>query len=710
MIFSYNWIQSYFKKRLPKPEKLAELLTMHSFEVEDLKKIGKDFVLNIDVLPNRGPDCFSHIGIAREIGAVLNYKFQAPNFKLKENKDLKTKDFITAEVKDKKACFRYTVRVATDVTVSSSPKWIQQRIEACGLKPINNIVDIVNYVMLETGQPMHAFDLEKLENINQEIKTKKIIVRFSGERERIVTLDEENYDLNDDILVIADEKKPIAIAGIKGGKIPEIDKNTKIVAIEAANFNLHNIRKASKKLNLKTDASWRFEHGIDPNLTGEAINRAAFLIKEIAGGNIALGLENIYPKKVFPKKIKLDLNYVKKLLGMEISQKEIVKILKSLEFKVSQSSSSLSQLIVEIPTFRQDASIQEDLIEEIGRIYGYEKIKSKSLILPIAPVKNNIDLLWEKKIKEIAKGLGFVETYNYSFISDEDREFLEGNIGDNQRKQDSALVKIKNPVSSNVKYLRPSLLPNLLKTVKNNYKRFGEIELFEVGKIYWRKTKNEKRKTKNASQNLKVSEKKMLAGIILGKDKFYELKGSVDALFDGLGAADVVFDSFHPKSEKFSVFWQKRKTAEIRERQGNVKIGFLGEISNEACKFYQIEKPVFAFEIDFSELLNLVEGEHEYEAPSPYPEVIRDLAILVPIKTLADEVIQKIHIAGGKIICNVEIFDIFQGPPLPEGKKNFAFRIIYQSKNKNLISKEINKIQEKIIKALEKNIDWQVRK
>ena len=699
MIFSYNWLQSYFKKRLPKPEKLAEFLTMHSFEVEDLKKIGKDWILDIDILPNRGSDCFSHIGIAREIGAVLNYKFQASNFKLKEDKKLKTRDFISVEVKDKKACPRYTARVIVGVKVASSPKWIQQRIEACGVRPINNIVDIVNYAMLETGQPLHAFDLEKLEG-------GKIIIRFANKRERIVSLDEENYDLNDDILVIADEKKPVAIAGIKGGKIPEVDKNTKIVALEAANFNLHSIRISSKKLDLKTDASWRFEHGIDPNLAEIAINRAAFLIRRIAGGKIAKGLVDIYPKKVLPKKIKLDLNYVGKLLGVEISQKEIIRILESLEFEVRrQKTEDKEQILVTVPTERLDILIPEDLIEEIGRIYGYEKIEAISPILPVALTKKNADLLWEKKTKETMKGLGFIEVYNYSFISDKDAELFRV-VPRNVPRGSAVLIEVENPISSSAKYLRPSLLPNLLKVVKSNQKRFDEIKLFEAGKVYQQATNNSGQTTGKL-----VVEKKILGGIVNGKDKFYELKGLISALFENLGIVDVFFDPYQPIPEKASsVFWRKEKTAEIRQRQGNTKLGFLGEISNKIREFYQMEKPVFAFEIDFEKLVKLVEGEHEYEMPSPYPEVIRDIAVLVPIKTLAGEIIQKIHFIGGKIIRDVEIFDIFQGPPLPEEKKNLAFRIIYQAKDRTLTSKEIDKTMKKITKTLEKNSQWQVRR
>jgi len=306
MLFSYKWLQSYLKNPLPSPKKLAELLTMRAFEVEGIKKAGKDYVLDIDVLPNRGSDCFSHIGMAREIAAISKNSFQTIKYKLDENKKLKVKDFITLKVENKNDCFRYSGRIIVDVKVGSSPKWIQDRLKICGLRPINNIVDITNYVMLETGQPLHAFDYNKIS------ENKKIIVRRARKGEKIVTLDNEKYDLDKNVLVIAGSKEPLAVAGIKGGKKAEIDKKTRIIILESANFNAGLIHQISRKLNLKTDASWRFEHKIDPNLTELAINRAANLIQEVSKGKIVSGLVDFYPKKVLPKKIKLNLDYVKR--------------------------------------------------------------------------------------------------------------------------------------------------------------------------------------------------------------------------------------------------------------------------------------------------------------------------------------------------------------------------------------------------------------
>lgn len=736
MLFSYNWLQSFFKEKLPRPEKLAELLTMHSFEVEEVQKRGQDFILDIDVLPNRGCDCLSHLGIAREIAALTTYNLQLITDKPKKDKKLKTGDFIKVEVKDKTACPRYTARVVINVKIAPSPKWIQERLRVCGLQSINNVVDILNYVMLEMGQPLHAFDYDKLEANERGLTQKKIIVRFATDRERIVTLDEKNFTLDENILVIADEKKPVAIAGIKGGKMPEIDKNTKNIVIEAANFDQRIIRAVSKKLNLRTDASIRFEQGIDPNLTEEAMDRAAFLIQQLAQGKAAEGMIDAYPQKVLPKKIKLDLNYVESLLGIKIPQKEIIRILKSLGLKIESSSfaKGLGEILnVVVPTLRQDITIPEDLIEEIGRVYGYEKIQPQIPILPLKISNKNNKIAWERKIKEIMRGLGLNEVYLYSFISEKDEELFRVNSTLNLHESASVLIEIKNPASSNTKYLRPSLLPNLLKAVeKNQLFLKKEIRIFELGEVYYFSNDsqiktNEKRISEKHSVSLgehsgKIIEKKMLAGLITKENGFFELKGILESLFEGLGMVDVFFDDFEATPEETSqVFWQMEESAEIKIN--NIEIGFLGKIKPEILDFYNINKAytfshkdaklieVFAFEIDLEKLLNLVKEEHEYKEPSPYPESIKDIAILVPRQTLAGEVMQTIHQIDEKnLIRDIEIFDIFEGSPLPADKKNLAFHIVFQSNDRTLSSKEIDVILKKIIKGLEKNKNWKVRK
>jgi len=660
MVFSYNWLQSFFKKKLPPPQKLADLLTMHFAEVEEIAKKGNDFTFNIEIKPNRAGDCFSHFGVAREISAISNLKIKDLDSKFLQDKKLKAKDFVRVEVQ--RGCPRYAVLVVTNVKVGPSPKWLAARLKSCGLKPINNIVDIANYVMLETGQPLHAFDAGK-------IKGGKIIVRFAKKGEIIAALDEKKYELDKDILVIADKDKPIAVAGIKGGKSAEIDKKTKTIILESANFNARVIRRGSQKLKLKTDASWRFEHGLDPNLTELAIKRAALLIQKIARGKAVSDFIDVYPKKVLPRKVYLKLDYLKNLLGVEIPVQKIKKILLSLGFKLKTKNAKL--LEVEVPTSRLDVNLPEDLIEEIGRIYGYDKIPAVFPQASLIPPQQNEGLLWENKIKDILKGIGLIEVYNYSFLPS----------GRN-------LIELKNPISKEQKYLRNSLIPGLLKNVQNNknyVKRGEEVRIFELAKIFQSPAK----------------EKKMLTGLISGENKFYEAKGIIDLLLQGLGIGKTWYDDYRATPEDSSSdWWHPQKSAEIKIN--HQEIGFVGEMKKDP--------KAAVFDIDFEKLQKLASEEHQYRLISRYPSAVRDLAILVPQLIKVEQVLNVIEITGGVLVRDVDLFDIYEGAELPSGKKNLAFHIIYQSDQKTLTSEEVEKIHQKIIKALEKRPTWRVRK
>jgi phenylalanyl-tRNA synthetase beta chain len=674
MLFSYNWLQSYFLKKLPKPKELAELLTMHSFEIEELKKVGNDWAFDIDILANRVADCCGHIGIAREIGAILNISPRFAQSPLFPNSPQSSQ--IKIEVKDKNACPRYTAAMVENIKVGESPKYTQERLKICGLRPINNIVDAVNYVMLETGQPLHVFDFAKIknmENTKHKLGIKKIIVRKAKVGERITSLDNVEYELDKDVLVIADSDDVLAIAGIKGGKKAEIDKNTKTIILEAANFEPSAIRKARQKLNLQTDASFRFEHNLDPNLTEPSINRVLDLIGCRCPTSTII---DVYSKKVLPKRIKLDLDYMERLLGIRIPLKEIINILNSLGFQQFENGAGTIRVLV--PTFRQDVSIQEDLIEEITRIYGYDKILS---ILPNAtliPPEKNYENFWKNAIKNVLKETGFSEVYNYSFVSPKQASALS--------LSQSELIEVQNPVSKEQKYMRPSLIPNLLKNVEENLKNFDSVKIFEIGKVY----------TQNAKSG--INERTMLSGAVTTKDSdegFYELKGIVDLLLNKLGISNIRHDNCE----------QKLKCAEIKI--DSQKIGFLGEVDPSAGSG---QGKVIAFDLDFEKLITLCSEEHEYQVISQYPSAVRDLAILVPQTTKVVDVMNKINITGGKIIRDVDIFDIYAGSELPDGKKNFAFHIIYQAQDRTLSTKEIDTVHKKIMSALEKNIEWQVRK
>lgn len=700
MKFSYNWLQSYFKKELPKPEKLAEILTLRFAEVESVSREGEDFILDIDVRPNRAGDCFSHRGIAREIAAITSSKLQAPNANLQQNeeKNLKAKDFISLEVKIKNACPRYAARVMTNVKVFPSPKWIQERLKTCGLRPINNIVDATNYVMLELGQPLHAFDFDKLENDGASGKTnpKSIIVRFARAGEKISTLDEENYELEDKILVISDKVGPLAIAGIKGGKKAEIGVKTKTIVLESANFDSRVIRGGSRSIDLKTDASLRFEHGLDPNLAEIALNRVASLIQQVSGGKAVQGIVDFYSQKVLPKSLKLDLDYAVDLLGVEIPEAKIKNILEKLGFKSKLSrpkakAAALKSKIleVEIPTGRMDVNLPEDLIEEIGRIFGYEKIPVRAPQVSLTTPERNPKVFWEDRARDILKDIGFIETYNYSFISEKDLEVFRS-----FRKED--VVELANPLSYDFQYLRPSLIPNVLRNIERNQKNFSEIKIFELGKVFGKAPV--------------LSERQMLVGALTG-ERFYEAKGAVDLLLAELGLGQAFYEEYRPSAEESkSPIWYPQKVAEIKVGLNQEKIGVVGEVAPRVSGNLKIEKKVIVFDLDFEKIVSLASEERKYCPISRYPSALRDIAVLVPKAVKAKEVLAKIKAAGGELISNLDLFDIYEGDNLPPDRKNLAFHVIFQSDEKTLSPNEIDEIQAKIIKALEENPEWKVRK
>jgi len=664
MKFSYNWLQSFFDKKLPKVEDLAELLCLRVFEVETTQKKGKDFVLDIDVTPNR-PDCFAHLGIAREISAILGFKLKEPENKFKEKGETKAQ----VEIEDKNDCPRYVARIIENIKVRASERYIQERLMACGVQPINNVVDMANYIMLETGQPLHAFDFDK-------IKGEKIIVRRAKKGEKITGLDDNKYELDKDILVIADESCAIAIAGIKGGKSTAIDKGTKTILLEAANFNSVLIRRASKKLNLRTDASMRFEHDLDKELTIKAIDRLAFSIQ----GDVMKMVDKSF-EKTKERKIKFDLIKAEKLLGINIAKTQARKILESLGFEVS------SKFEIGIPSIRQDIQIQEDLIEEIGRIYGYENITGKFPNLALIPAKRNENIFWQEKARDSLKQANFTELYNYSFISK--------NIGDDFG---GPLVELENPYSEGLYYLRPNLLLNLLGSIPENRKHSAQdFRFFEIGSTFRRDRGT-------------IKETNMLAGIITAEtDGFYILKGVIESLLNSFGISEIFYDNFEANPEKSKMlYWDLRRAAEVKV--DNKEIGFLGAVSQIALKHLQIKENVFAFEIDLAQLIRSAQEENEYQPISKYPAAIRDIAVLVPRNVRVIDVLNIINSTVGKLLKDVDLFDMYEGEGLPQGKKSLAFHLIFQAEDRTLSSEEIDNFQKKIINSLEKDPEWDVRK
>jgi phenylalanyl-tRNA synthetase beta chain len=650
MKISYNWLQSLFEKKLPAPEKLADLLTRHSFETEAVGKRGNDYLLDVDVLPNRAHDCLSYWGLAREAAVLLGdaYKLQLTDYskKIKEavgNQSIK--DLVRVEVKDKNLCSRYTARALDNIKMGSSPRWIQERLKVCGLRPISNIVDIANYVMLETGQPLHAFDADRMEAKGE---IKRIIVRRAVKGEKIITLDNDKYDLDENILVIADEQSPVCIAGIKGGQGPGINPRTKRIILEAANFSPQIIRQGSRQLKLATDASWRFERQVDPNLTQEAVDMAACLIQDMAGGWVLKDTLDFYPDKIRPRNVKLKISQISSLLGVDIPVKESKKILEKLDFGIKIVGQNFQ---VRVPTRRLDVTLPEDLIEEVGRIYGFEKIPSRLPEAALIPPVRNDGLVYQNKIREILVNLGFSEVYNYSFTSNKGK------------------IEMLNPINQDQKYLRCNLADGLLENLEKNKRYFKEIRLFEIGRVFL--------KDKN-----KILERKKL-GAALSPANFYYLKGVIESLFNKLGIVNVCYDESS----------QKGIRAKIK-----VDNEFLGWLNDNF------------FELDFEKIVKLAIEEIIYTVPSKYPAVVRDISLLVEPGTKVVEVLNLIHSAGGRLIRDIDLFDMYEGEKISQGRKSLAFHIVYQSDDYTLTDKEVNQIQEKVIQTLENEKNWEVRK
>jgi phenylalanyl-tRNA synthetase beta chain len=678
MKFSYSWLQSYFKIKLPSPVKLAELLSDHFANVEEVKKDGQDFVLDIEVRPNRAADCFGHWGVAREIAAILKIPLNLPRTATKETGEENASHFVSIRVQTPSACPRYTAFVIQGVKVGPSPAWLRKRLEVCGLQSINNIVDVANYVMLETNQPLHAFDWEKIFSLGEK---KTILVRFARKGEKLPALDGKTYELAPDVLVIADIKIPLAVAGIKGGKSSGIDRKTKTIVLEGANFHPLIVRRGSQRLKLRTDASLRFEHGLDPGLTEPALSRAAGLITELAGGKVAPGHVDIYSVKRKPKKIKLEIALVNDLLGVKVSQKEAKRALESLGFKTRLMPYSL---LVEAPIGRLDISFPEDLVEEIGRLVGYKNIPDIAPTITLSPPLENQEIYREELARDALAKAGFSEVWNYSFLSNEARNAF------NFKTEE--LVELENPLDQNRPYLVPSLLPNLLNNLSLNSANFEIIKIFELGKVFYRKIR----------QGLK--EERRLAAVVHGESEqgFWELKGALEFLFKEAGIKALIW-----RLAKKSDLCEKGKCFEIFAYQE--KLGFLGELKASVAASLDVKDPVWLAEINFEKLLRLFSEDKTYQPLVRNPAAKRDLALLVPDSVRSSQIKTTIESAKIPHLVKTELFDSYRGKELPAGKKSFAFHFFFQSPERTLSTKEIDEAVGKIISVV-KTKNWAVRK
>ena len=645
------------------------------------KALGLDDVIfEIDILPNRAHDCLSHIGVAREVAAITGESIKYPCSSVDKQvtsikQDLK-ENFLNIKIEDENLCKRYSAVVVKNIEIKESPVWLKNKLESCGVRSINNIVDITNYVMLTLGQPMHAFDADKLNG--------RIVVRNAKKSEKILVLDDEIYELNENDLVVADEKKAIAIAGVMGGKETAVDEKTKNIIFEAANFNCTNIRKTAKRLKLSSESSYRFEREIDPEATVPAITKAIEMAGNLTGGKIEENIIDIYPSPVKQKELEFKFERIKNLLGVEITEKEVVRILESLDFEVAIDSETLK---IKVPTYRIDIERANDIIEEIGRIYGYKNIPEVASIVEMKSTTDDKILLLEKDLRIISEGLGFCETYNYSFVSEKDINNLGLKIEDH--------LELQNPLSEEHKFMRMSVLPYLLKNVEKNLKYKDSFSLFELGRVYLK------------SDNKLPDEKRIFAGVVANKNikdtLFYELKGQIEILLDKMGVGELSFQEIRSAES----FWHKGRSAEIIYK--NKAIGKIGEIHPNVSDAFDIETRVLYFEIYEEELLEFYSKEKNYQKINKFPSVELDLSVVFNEDVKWDDVKKVVFSTGGKLVRNVEPFDIYRGKELGENKKSIAFRTFYQAEDRTLKDEEVGDVQNKVVERL-REIGGEVRR
>ena len=651
MKISYNWLQNFFEQKLPDAEKLADLLTMHSFEIESFEENGNDFIFDAKILPNMAHHCLSHRGVSSEISAILEIPMRTSSVSLKDAPVGKTSAKLEIDVSDSNLCRRYVGRIIENLEVKQSPKWLKEKLESVGQKSINNIVDSANFVMFEIGQPMHAFDLDKLRVDNSVIK---ISVKNTSAGDSIMTLDGKEVILNENTLIISNDNNPLAIAGIKGGNFAEIGDETKNIIIESANFLPALIRRTSRRLNILTDSSKRFENEISPELALKAMEMMTKIIADIAQGeNTIIGdISEFYQNKVSTNKIKISLKEINNLLGTDIKQAEVENILKRLNFDF-ESEKGGEDFVVDIPFDRLDIKIKEDLIEEIGRIYGYEKIKEQKISSAEKPISINKSFYYKNKVRNFLAKNGFSEVYNYAFT-------------------DKGEVEMENPIASDKKFLRANLKDGIKKSLDFNLHyvdllSLEQIKIFEIGKIF----KGEK-ETDYLAVGIKNSPS------FKGGKEEDEIKIISNTFSKDLGVA---------------INWEslEKGVAEIDFDKMIENLPMTGSYEDIKIEKYDIERL-------------------KYRKISPYPFVLRDIAVFVPEGVEENDVASIIEKEAGELLVNKRLFDVFV-KKFPDGtsKTSFAFRLVFQSQEKTLSDEEVNKVMEQISKALNNKDGWQVR-
>jgi phenylalanyl-tRNA synthetase beta chain len=659
MKFSYSLIKTVVPK-LPAKVRCLEALTMFAFEAED----GPLDAMEVSLPPNRYSDAASHVGIARELAAILDLALKVPpGTPLPKARKGGTR--FSVKVEDSGRCPRYIARFFDGVKIKPSPAWLAQALTACGLRPINNVVDIMNYVMLETGQPLHAFDYGKLAGGSQ----KCIVIRRAKRGEHLVSIDGVDYTLAPEILVIADARQPLAIAGIKGGKGSEVDAKTVRILIEAANFENTGIYRASKQLNLVTDASTRFSHVVSPALAEEGMARATKLLQELAGA--APG--ECFDSQVRPPAkhlLKFDTRKFKQFIGAEVTREKAGEFLRRLGFK------EVRRDVWEVPPLRVDVETHEDLAEEVARLLGLDALRATPPRVSLGAAEEDELVREKERVRRVLAGLGVDEVYRYSMVS---REEVGGAL--------ERAVPLQNPTSEAFAYLRPSLIPGLRGSAVENLKHFDRVRLFEVGKVFARDRKG------------KVAERTMVGLAVAGekRDVFFTLKGIVAGICKGMG---VPYFRMVPSKKPPGGFAVPAALA--LEVSGEI-VGWLGSDP----KPYKRGHAAFA-EIDLDALIALAEGEAEYRPLPRFPSVMRDISLAVDMNAKVGDIMQEIQLANIKLIRDVDLVDEYTSPSW-KGRQGLTFRVIFQAEDRTLSAAEVDEEMKKIVGLLKRRFGVEVR-
>lgn len=637
-------------------------------KLRDTLKDG-DSVIDIDVTPNR-PDCLGVIGIARDIAAFSGTELNKPELNLKETEQ-PISELIKINILDPEKCPRYTARFIGNVEIKPSPWWLARKLEAVGIRSINNIVDVTNYVMMETGQPLHAFDYDLL-------RGREINVKTAAEGEKFTTLDDVQHNLNSECLMICDGEGAVAVGGVMGGLNSEVSDSTKNILLEAAYFDPVNIRRTSRYLGSSTEASRRFERGLDPNGTLYALDRAAQLIAELSCGRIAKGSLDVYPRQIRPKTLKLRSKRVELLLGVPVPESEIKSILERLGFKVSGER----DFEIEVPTFRPDVTREADLIEEVARLYGYDNIPADTTAVIEQSTPKNHDEQVTKNITSTLISFGFSEAVTYNLINKKYADLFSSNGG---------TAQVINPISEDLSTLRPSLIPGLLKTVQWNInRRNANLRFFEIGTVFQRTGK-------------KIEEKTRLTGVLTGAtgEDSWNIKGKFFDIFDLKGYVRELLDRNQVRNWTFEAFqseFTNRKTLAVK-KEGDL-LGFLGEVNSQILNEFEIEQPVFVFDFDFDQLREQPESEQTFSPIPKFPPVNRDIAVVVGEKVNAENLLGEIKSIGGEYLQDAKVFDVFTGDAIGKGQKSLAFNLTFYSLERTLTEGEIESQLTKILDVL----------